>query len=353
MASNVQRRFPAGSRGFTLIEVLVVVAIIALLVSILLPSLAKAREQARTTACAANLSQLTRAENIYQTQNKEWMPGSPLTTGYYWAKTGSTVWNPLIPGFNRMAVEWLDYATPLRAIMTGASSVARTDGKSPVADTQKALWLRTTDQLFHCPSNAQRSSAYPTAGGWPVIQSPSYLTMWTIMRAGPDVYKRSAQLYSPSVPPDAIAQSDQWDVAVPTGYVPRHSRVGRESMKVFLADGLRYYDETKNQITYNTGVRDKKGTFSATPPSTASANGREYNLGREYSYRHREKSLINAAFFDGHVEGLMVDFRGLPKDGSGYTGKAIDPRWYYPSGSVVRTPSELHKNTIKPDTSLP
>jgi prepilin-type N-terminal cleavage/methylation domain-containing protein/prepilin-type processing-associated H-X9-DG protein len=52
-------------KGFTLIELLVVIAIIAILAAILFPVLAKAREQARQSACLQNMSQLGKAFRMY------------------------------------------------------------------------------------------------------------------------------------------------------------------------------------------------------------------------------------------------------------------------------------------------
>ena len=60
----------ARRHGFTLIELLVVIAIIALLVGILLPSLAGARESARTTACSSNLRQLGVASVAYAADHR-------------------------------------------------------------------------------------------------------------------------------------------------------------------------------------------------------------------------------------------------------------------------------------------
>lgn len=81
---------PRAAFGFTLIEVLVVVAIIALLVSVLLPSLKTAREQARTTVCAANLGTIGKGAMAYLNAERDrfcWGPVYPLESGLPRART--------------------------------------------------------------------------------------------------------------------------------------------------------------------------------------------------------------------------------------------------------------------------
>ncbi|UCD30426.1 MAG: prepilin-type N-terminal cleavage/methylation domain-containing protein [Planctomycetota bacterium] len=62
------------NRGFTLIEVLVVVAIIALLAAILLPSLRQAREQAKIATCQANCKQIGTLITIYRSEYNGYVP---------------------------------------------------------------------------------------------------------------------------------------------------------------------------------------------------------------------------------------------------------------------------------------
>ena len=60
--------------GFTLIELLVVISIIALLVSILLPSLQTAREQAKSVVCKSNLGQMRLVWTMYLEDNGDYFP---------------------------------------------------------------------------------------------------------------------------------------------------------------------------------------------------------------------------------------------------------------------------------------
>ncbi len=120
----MQKATRRSSAGFTLIEVLVVVAIIALLVAILLPSLSRARRQARIAVCASNLHQVTSALMMYRMTFSEFP---------HQARVGVPGCDPRTPGGN----------------VTGAwtSAVHKTIGRF----IGKKSDIRP-NEIFYCPS---------------------------------------------------------------------------------------------------------------------------------------------------------------------------------------------------------
>ena len=66
--------------AFTLIELLVVIAIIAILAGMLLPALARAREEGRRAVCKSNLGQLAKAATAYSEPNGDFWPTYTSTT---------------------------------------------------------------------------------------------------------------------------------------------------------------------------------------------------------------------------------------------------------------------------------
>ena len=80
-----------GKKAFTLVELLVVIAIIALLMSILMPALARVRQQAKTVVCLSNLRQLANCFSVYANENDGRYPPGWIRDGvidpnpkYYW-----------------------------------------------------------------------------------------------------------------------------------------------------------------------------------------------------------------------------------------------------------------------------
>ncbi len=139
------RRRSTLSHGFSLVELMVVMAIIAVLLSLLLPALQKARSSAKQVQCLSNLRQLGQASFMYAGENKGLLPVRPANSPW----PPQVAWWPGVNGDADTRGLWLNYL-PTYSI----------DHSSPV---------------FYCPFNDDSSLLNSYSGAWSVFYPGIYV----------------------------------------------------------------------------------------------------------------------------------------------------------------------------------
>jgi prepilin-type N-terminal cleavage/methylation domain-containing protein/prepilin-type processing-associated H-X9-DG protein len=334
--------------GFTLVELLVVIGIIALLISILLPSLQRARRAANSVACAANLRSILGAMQMYIAENKGFIPGGPNTSARHLlltptppADTGSGMQAPYsetnCPDISQI---W-DWQAPL-ARMLGIPF----NGGATTADRQERMIGLFNYEAFTCPEYKALADPFPAGGGWPTTNHPSYATAMVFHMKNQPTGGGGGRMQA----------FREWNP--PPDYNQKITKVGDTARKIFIADGARFVTQT-NPPTYTTTVNSSStqgGAYASTGAwnkvdrawDRSMAPGNGGTVGRMedprlFSFRHgnakpfgaADTYRFNAGFFDGHVESLG-DLQ------------ASDPGMWLPKGtSVDVVASQMHNDVLQ------
>ncbi len=177
--------------GFTLIELLVVISIIALLIAILLPSLAKAKELANRAVCSANIRSIIQSMTIYAQSNNSQFPTvvTPNSTTYQN--------NP---------------GTPTNGASTSAAAVVNSIYATPYqrGSPLACMWLmvlqgQITPKSFICPSD-------------PIANQPS-----AEFDVNNDYYSNFGMINGTV---STTGQGESYSIAFPWNYINGASEVG-------------------------------------------------------------------------------------------------------------------------------
>ncbi|HEY1684993.1 MAG TPA: prepilin-type N-terminal cleavage/methylation domain-containing protein [Tepidisphaeraceae bacterium] len=158
------------NRGFTLVELLVVIGIIALLISILLPSLQKARTQANRLKCMNNERQLLGAILMYTNDNNSYFPCDVDKNGNKgYIDYDSSPWNPYAVEVNPW---WADdsngNATPpglYAGIPSQPTFLAKYVGAHVLAPSNANRQI-SSPAIAHCPDDQDQALYTTSANNW-------------------------------------------------------------------------------------------------------------------------------------------------------------------------------------------
>lgn len=312
----MQSNAPAGlgariASGFTLLEMLIVVAIVSILLSISLPSLQGARAQARTAVCGTRLAELCRGMQMYASDHHDAIVGSATTSGSYFFFENLANNDDTVTGLCTQPWDWIG---PIAKTFQAPFSQKKS---GDLFNAQRA------QRMFECPSNKFVATHWI---GSAIHAGPgrmvSYNTSETFMYASRETdFQLRRPIPHPQEGGGLTTMPIGWVERLPAGYIPRVDRVGNPADKVFLADGARYSSSTTEADYDLSRYARFGGAYSDAGPYSDYTKGwnRIAAFGsplpirvdpRIYAYRHGVRRpfrplgeyKMQMGFFDGHVD---------------------------------------------------